>query len=116
VSGAALWSRRRAVGLLVRAIALVPALGPVLRPRLAFGLPAASPPLGTHAIVALHLEHLARCGAASAARAARIAPALLAAARRCEEASGPPAARAAFALVEHFGEFPPVHGPFGGSQ
>ncbi|MGH7517379.1 MAG: hypothetical protein ACREOC_07900 [Gemmatimonadales bacterium] len=116
MSGAAVWSRRRAIVLLVRALALVPGLGPALRPQLAFGLPAVSPPLGTHTIVALHLEHLKRCGAACAARAARIGPALLAAARRCEEAAGPAAARAAFALVEHFGELPPVHGPFGGSQ
>jgi hypothetical protein len=116
VSGAAACSRRRAIGLLLRAIALVPGLAPVLRPRLAFGRPAASPPLGTHAIVALHLEHLEHCGAAGAARAARVGPALVAAARRCQEASGPAAAKAAFALVEHFGEFPPVHGPFGGSQ
>ncbi len=100
----------------MRVAALVSGLGPVLRPRLAFGRPAPSPALGTDAIVALHLEHLERCGAACAARAARIGPALLAAARRCQEAAGPAAAKAAFALVEHFGEFPPVHGPFGGSQ
>jgi hypothetical protein len=116
VSGAAAYSRRRAIGLLLRVAALVPGLGQVLRPQLASGRSAASRPLGAHAIVALHLEHLERCGAACAARAARIGPALLAAARRCQEASGPPAARAAFALMEHFGEFPPVHGPFGGSQ
>lgn len=115
MSGETRCSRRRAIGILVRATGLLPGLALVRKPRA--GLAAAAVPsrLDTPAIVALHLEHLERCGAAHAARAARLRPALLAAARRCARASGPKAASAAFALVEHFGEFPPIHRPFGGS-
>jgi hypothetical protein len=69
--------------------------------------------LSTRAIVALHLDHLARCGPAAARRAAAITPAALAAATALHS-SERGAARAAFALLEQFGEFPPTHPPFGG--
>jgi len=123
VSGAAPCSRRRAIILLARALAggltraaaLMPLLG-ALAPRYAAlgggkvsGLDAAT-------IVALHLDQLARCGPGGTACAARVRTRLLAAARRHRGPPGPQAADAAFAIMEHIGEFPPVHGPFGGSQ
>lgn len=109
-------SRRRAIGLLVGTAGLLPGLTWVLNPRAALAALDVPSRLGTRAIVELHLEHVERCGATCAARGAMIRPALLAAARQCERAPGPRAVRAAFALVEHFGEFPPVHGLSGGSQ
>ena len=119
MSGAAPCSRRRAIIRLTRALTRAAALMPLLgtfAPRYAAvggrrvsGLDAAT-------IVALHLDQLARCGPGGVARAARIRTRLLAAARRHRGPPGPRAADAAFALMEHIGEFPPVHGPFGGSQ
>lgn len=108
-------SRRDAIGALLRAVAMLPGFGTVPRPPL-FAIRSASSRLGTSAIVALHLEHLERCGAACADHAGRIRPALLAAARARDHASGRRAAESAFALLDHFGEFPPVQGPLGGWQ
>jgi hypothetical protein len=115
VSAAARCSRRRAIILLARATALLPALGALIPRRPAF---AATRPAGLDVatVVALHLDQLARCGPAGMGHAARIRPALLAAARRRAEPPGPAAVRTAFALMEHIGEFPPTHGPRGGSQ
>jgi hypothetical protein len=78
------------------------------------GTPAAG--LDVEAIVALHLMQLARCGASGTARARRIGPGLLAAARRRRMPPGPLAVQAAFALLAHSGEFPPVQRPCGGMQ
>jgi hypothetical protein len=72
-------------------------------------------PLSVPEIVRLHLDHLSRCGAAAADRAAAIAPLALAAARRHQRGCNRPAA-VAFDLLEHIGEFPPVHRPIGGLQ
>ena len=69
------------------------------------GRPVSTPPT----VVALHLDQLSRCGPAGSALAARIRPALLAGGAPAPRSRGPAAAQAAFALMEHIGEFPPVH-------
>ncbi|HET8623015.1 MAG TPA: hypothetical protein VFM14_05595 [Gemmatimonadales bacterium] len=107
-------SRRHAFGVLAAGVLAIVMRGvpPLTRPGRLWQREA----LSVEAIVRLHLEHAARCAGATARRAAAIGPPALAAAQRQPRATGPHAARTAFALLEHFGEFPPVHRPFGGLQ
>ena len=110
----AVCTRRGALLLLLKAAASATVLrvatpGAMLAASTATGLDAG-------AIVLLHLDQLARCGPDAARRAARLRPALLAAARQQSGKTGPRAAATAFALMEHIGEFPPVLDPCGGLQ
>ena len=109
-----MWTRRGVIRLAASALAAV--LPRAVGARTRAARTAELLPLDTPEIVGLHLDQLARCGAAGARRANRIGPALLRAARH------PPAGRfrrpadAAFALIEESGEFPRLPGRSGGLQ